>query len=74
MRNDPTRFVDGGVKDHADVVVGSSKKIKVQTDVYAVHNNKNEVGGSRSFDHHKVYVKLLSIFFNLILYLYFCVD
>uniref|UniRef100_A0A3Q7II20 Uncharacterized protein n=1 Tax=Solanum lycopersicum TaxID=4081 RepID=A0A3Q7II20_SOLLC len=56
LRNEPNRFVDGGVKDHADVVAGSSKKMKVETDVYAIHNDKNEVVGFGSFEHHKVYV------------------
>ena len=46
LRNDPTRYVDEGVKDHADVVGGLSKKIKV----------KNEVVGSGLFEHHKVSV------------------
>ena len=46
LRNDPTRFVDGGVKDHADVVAGSSKKMKVE----------NEALGSGLFEHHKVFV------------------
>uniref|UniRef100_K4B2M2 Uncharacterized protein n=1 Tax=Solanum lycopersicum TaxID=4081 RepID=K4B2M2_SOLLC len=53
LRNDPTRFVNGSVKDHANVVVGSSKKRKDKTDVCTVHNDKNEVVGSGSFGHHK---------------------
>ncbi|TMW80282.1 hypothetical protein EJD97_021906 [Solanum chilense] len=56
LRNDPTRFVDEGVKDHADVVTGSSTKMKVKTDIYVIHNDKNEVVGSGSFEHHKVFV------------------
>ncbi|TMW91030.1 hypothetical protein EJD97_014899 [Solanum chilense] len=56
LRIDPTRFVDGGVKDHADVVAGSSKKMKVKIDVYAIHNDKNEAVGFGSFEHHKVYL------------------
>ena len=54
FNNDPSIFVDGGVKNHVDVVTGSSKKRKHKADVYSVHNDKNEVVGSGSIDHHKV--------------------
>ncbi|TMW81106.1 hypothetical protein EJD97_011878, partial [Solanum chilense] len=42
FNNDPSRFVDGGVKNPVDVVTGSSKKRKHKADVYTVHNDQNE--------------------------------
>ena len=56
FHNDPSKFVDGGVKNPVDVVTGSSKKRKHKIDVYTVHNDKNEVVGSGLIDHHKVFV------------------
>ncbi|TMX04953.1 hypothetical protein EJD97_003738 [Solanum chilense] len=56
LRNDPTRFVDGGLKDHANVVAGSSKKGKIKLTFYTIHNDKNEIVGSGSFRHQKVSV------------------
>ena len=56
LNNDPSRFVDGGVKNPSDVVDGSSKKRKHNTDVFTVHHVKNEVVGSGSIEHHKVSV------------------
>ena len=56
FNNDPSRFVNGGVKNLVDVVTGSSKKRKHKDDVYTVHNDKNEVVGSGSIEHHKVFV------------------
>ncbi|TMW81290.1 hypothetical protein EJD97_010588 [Solanum chilense] len=56
FNNDPSRFVDGGVKNHVDVVTGSSKKRKHKADVYTVHNDKNEAVGSGSIKHHNVCV------------------
>ena len=50
LRNDPIRFLNGGIKDKADVVAGSSKKTKDKTDVYIEHND------SGSLEHVKVYV------------------
>ncbi|TMW80636.1 hypothetical protein EJD97_017537 [Solanum chilense] len=56
FNNDPSRFVDAGVKNLVDVVTGSSKKRKHKADVYIVHNDKNEVVVSGSIEHHKVSV------------------
>ncbi|TMX01782.1 hypothetical protein EJD97_023644, partial [Solanum chilense] len=56
LRNDPIRFLNGGIKDKADVVAGSSKKRKDKTDVYTEHNDKSEVVVSGSLEHVEVYV------------------
>lgn len=56
LRNDPIRFVDGGMKNHINVVVGISKKRKDKINVYTVHNDKTEAVVSRSLESNKVYI------------------
>ncbi|TMW90037.1 hypothetical protein EJD97_016270 [Solanum chilense] len=56
LRNDPIKFLDGGIKDKVDVAAASSKKRKGKTDVYKEHNDKIEVVVSGSLEHVKEYV------------------